>query len=72
MKPSHHPAASACLALLAVIPSPLCAAVKLPAIFSDHMVLEKSEHVPVWGKADPGEKVVVTCCDFPCSVSLIA
>ncbi len=34
--------------------------VKLPAIFSDHMVLKKSDHVPVWGKADPGEVVRVT------------
>ncbi|MEI6491203.1 MAG: sialate O-acetylesterase [Verrucomicrobiota bacterium] len=34
--------------------------VKLPAIISDHMVLEKSSRVPIWGKADPGEKVTVT------------
>lgn len=34
--------------------------VKLPAIISDHMVLEKSAKVPVWGKADPGEQVAVT------------
>ncbi|MEI8310284.1 MAG: sialate O-acetylesterase [Verrucomicrobiota bacterium] len=34
--------------------------VKLPAIISDHMVLEKSAKVPIWGKADPGEKVTVT------------
>jgi sialate O-acetylesterase len=34
--------------------------VKLPAIISDHMVLEKSAKVPVWGKADPGEEVTVT------------
>jgi len=34
--------------------------VTLPAIFSDHMVLEKTAKVPFWGKADPGEKVTVT------------
>jgi sialate O-acetylesterase len=34
--------------------------VKLPAIISDHMVLEKSAQVPIWGKADPGEQVTVT------------
>ena len=34
--------------------------VKLPAIISDHMVLEKSAKVPIWGKADPGEAVTVT------------
>jgi sialate O-acetylesterase len=34
--------------------------VKLPAIISDHMVLEKTAKVPVWGKADPGEEVTIT------------
>ncbi len=34
--------------------------VKLPAIISDHMVLEKSAKVPIWGKADPGEEVTLT------------
>ena len=34
--------------------------VTLPSLFSDHAVLQKSAHVPVWGKADPGEKVTVT------------
>jgi sialate O-acetylesterase len=34
--------------------------VTLPAIFSDHMVLEKTAKVPFWGKADPGEKVTIT------------
>jgi len=34
--------------------------VKLPAIISNHMVLEKTAKVPVWGMADPGEEVSVT------------
>jgi sialate O-acetylesterase len=34
--------------------------VKLPSIFSDHMVLQKNVAAPVWGWADPGEKVTVT------------
>jgi len=34
--------------------------VKLPAIFSDHMVLQRDARVPVWGSAAPGEKVTVT------------
>jgi len=33
--------------------------VSLPAIFSDHMVLQRNVSVPVWGWADPGEKVTV-------------
>lgn len=35
------------------------AAVRLPAIFTDHMVLQRGMPVPVWGKADPGEEVTV-------------
>ncbi|MBI3881697.1 MAG: sialate O-acetylesterase [Verrucomicrobia bacterium] len=34
--------------------------VKLPAIFSDHMVLQCDVEVPVWGWAEPGEQVTVT------------
>jgi sialate O-acetylesterase len=34
--------------------------VSLPAIFSDHAVLQRSKTVPVWGKAEPGENVTVT------------
>lgn len=40
--------------------SALRADVRLPSIFSDHMVLQKAEVVPIWGKADPGEHVRVT------------
>jgi len=40
-------------------PSGARAGVILPAIFSHHMVLQRSEKVPVWGKADPGEEVAV-------------
>jgi sialate O-acetylesterase len=40
--------------------SVLHADVKLPALFSDHAVLQKSDRVPVWGKAEPGESVTVT------------
>lgn len=36
------------------------AEVRLPAIISDHMVLEKSPATHVWGTADPGEAVSVT------------
>jgi sialate O-acetylesterase len=38
---------------------PARADVTLPAIFSDHAVLQKSDKVPVWGKAAPGEAVTV-------------
>jgi sialate O-acetylesterase len=35
------------------------AAVKPSALFSDHMVLQSGMSVPVWGTADPGEKITV-------------
>jgi sialate O-acetylesterase len=35
------------------------AAVKLPSIFTDHMVLQRDKAVPVWGKATPGEEITV-------------
>lgn len=34
--------------------------VKLPALFSDHMVLQQGASVPVWGWAEPGEEITVT------------
>jgi sialate O-acetylesterase len=37
----------------------LPAAVKLPAVISDHMVLQQGMPVKVWGTADPGEMVKV-------------
>ena len=37
----------------------LRADVKLPAVFSDHMVLQRGNVAPVWGWADSGEKVTV-------------
>jgi sialate O-acetylesterase len=35
------------------------AAVKLPAVFGSHMVLQRDQDVPIWGWADPGEKIRV-------------
>lgn len=34
--------------------------VRLPALFSDHAVLQQGVAVPVWGWADPGEAVTVS------------
>jgi sialate O-acetylesterase len=36
------------------------AEVKMPAIFGDHMVLQRNGAVPVWGWADAGEEILVT------------
>jgi sialate O-acetylesterase len=47
------------LLLLALTAFPAWANVSLPAIISNHMVLQKSAKARVWGKADPGEQVSV-------------
>lgn len=46
--------------LLHFAPGNASADVRLPAIFSDHMVLQADASVPVWGWAAPGEEVTVT------------
>jgi sialate O-acetylesterase len=38
---------------------PAGAEVRLPKIFGDHMVLQRERPVPVWGWAEPGEKITV-------------
>ena len=48
------------LVLTALCAFSASAQVVLPGIFSDHAVLAKKAKVPVFGKADPGEKVVVS------------
>jgi sialate O-acetylesterase len=38
------------------------AAVRLPRVFGDHMVLQRDRMIPVWGWAEPGEHVTVSLC----------
>jgi sialate O-acetylesterase len=38
----------------------LHADVTMPAIFGDHMMLQQGMKIPVWGWADPGEKIQVS------------
>ena len=47
------------LLALFLVALPLAAEVTLPAIFSDHAVLQRDKPLPVWGKAAPGERVEV-------------
>ncbi len=48
-------------AMAFAVTAPLARAdVKLPALFSDNMVLQQGVAVPVWGWADEGEEVTVT------------
>ncbi|HAK96543.1 MAG TPA: sialate O-acetylesterase, partial [Planctomycetes bacterium] len=39
--------------------SSLYADVTLPAVIGDRMVLQRDMHVPIWGRAEPGEDVTV-------------
>jgi sialate O-acetylesterase len=50
--------ASLTILLLAMV-SVAGAEVKMPAMFADHMVLQRDMAVPIWGTAAPGEKVTV-------------
>jgi len=50
----------ACVVLAAAPAGELQADVRLPALFADHAVLQRDRPLPVWGWADPGEKVSVT------------
>jgi sialate O-acetylesterase len=47
------------LCALLAFSSTTVAEVKLPSIFTDHMVLQRDRAVPVWGKAAAGEAVTV-------------
>jgi sialate O-acetylesterase len=51
------------LALLLLSAVHLPADVRLPGLFSEHMVLQQGLRAPVWGWADPGEPVTVTFRD---------
>lgn len=56
-KPRH--AALGLLSLLVATFVPL-RALKLPTVFSDHMVLQQGQPLPVWGRAAAGATVTVT------------
>ena len=37
----------------------LCAQLTLPTVFTDHMVLQREQPVPIWGTDDPGSTITV-------------
>ncbi len=45
---------------LALSPSLAHADVRMPSLFSDHMVIQRDTDAPVWGWADPGETITIT------------
>jgi sialate O-acetylesterase len=52
-----------CCALVVLASAAAQAAVKLPAVIGDNMVLQRGQPVPIWGWADKGEEVTVTIGD---------
>lgn len=51
------------LLFIAILSQPMLAQLRLPAIFSDGMVMQRFAPVPVWGWGKAGEKVKVTIAD---------
>lgn len=49
--------------VLALLSAGLRAEVSLAPIFQDHVVLQREQPVPVWGRADPGERITVRFLD---------
>lgn len=47
----------------------LCAEVRLPALISDHMLLQQGVPIRIWGWADPGEAVTVAVSGQKVSVT---
>ena len=52
-----------CTAFLALFAFFAQAEVKLPKIFADHMVLQRGQEIPVWGWADPRERIEISFQD---------
>ncbi len=48
-----------CLAVRVKSEEALERKLRLPAIFGDHMVLQRNTPLPIWGWAPPGEEVIV-------------
>ena len=48
------------LLLVVLVAAPAWAEVKLPAIISDHMVLQAGQPIVLWGWCDAGETVTVS------------
>ena len=46
-------------ALVLAAPRPVAADVRLPAVFGDHMVIQRGMPTRIWGWAEPGESVSI-------------
>ena len=54
-----HSQAFVVFAIILAVTFPLRAKIQLPAVFADHVVLQREAKVSVWGRADKGENVTV-------------
>ena len=48
------------IVLAAALPFCSMADIKPASLFMDNMVIQRETKAPIWGKADPGEKVKVS------------
>ncbi len=48
------------ISILVAVSSDANAALWMPQVFGDHMVLQQNQRIPVWGTASPGEQVRVS------------
>ena len=64
---TDHPATSRMFLLAAALLTalPATADVRLPKIFTDHMMIQRDLPVRVWGWAEAGEPVNVTLSNLP-------
>ena len=59
MKSLSRPSRALLVLLVFISAAQAHAAITMPQVFSDHMVLQREKDVPVWGAAAPGENVTV-------------
>lgn len=59
IRPSRLLRVLTCIVLMLSCAAIAPAAVRLPAVIGDHMVLQRGQPAPIWGWADAGEKVTV-------------
>jgi sialate O-acetylesterase len=60
MKTQPNPIFHLLLTLILFSPLGATAQLEVASFFGDHMVLQREQEIPVWGKATPGDKVTVT------------
>src|SRR5687768_16100239 len=60
---NQQPLLWAAIAAATLFAAPLRADVKMSALFTDHMVLQREMPVKVWGTAEAGEEVTVSIQD---------